>query len=276
MGAAPLFQVDAFCTDAPFSGNPAAVVLLPTTTFPPDDVLLGIAASNNLSETAFFCPDAPEPALRWFTPTVEVDLCGHATLAGGWVALTKLRPEAETITFHSASGPLTVRRGEGEALSLGLPARAPSPVDPPPGAAEALGVVLVDWQQAAKALAVTADAEAVQRADVDLDFIAALPTDGLILTAPGAGDVDFVSRYFAPHAGIDEDPVTGSAHCTLAPYWAGRLDRGGAPLSAHQLSARGGALTCRHLGDRVVLEGRARPFFQGELLDVLDAPTWRA
>jgi PhzF family phenazine biosynthesis protein len=269
--SARLFQVDAFVTDAPFSGNPAAVVLLPTPRWPSDEVLLGIAASNNLSETAYFCPDEPEPRLRWFTPAVEVDLCGHATLASGWVALHHLRPDADAITFHTQSGPLSVRRGGGEALSMALPARPPTPVEPPPSAARALGVELVDWLQAAKALAVTTDAATVRDANVDLAFIAALPTDGLILTARGDDGVDFVSRYFAPHVGIAEDPVTGSAHCTLAPYWAAQLDRGASPLRARQLSARGGDLTCRWDGDRVTLEGRVRPFFAGTLLGALEA-----
>lgn len=266
MSLVQLFQVDAFVTEVPFSGNPAAVVVLPSSAWPDDEVLLGVAASNNLSETAFFCADDEQPRLRWFTPAVEVDLCGHATLASAWVALHRLRPEADAITFHSQSGPLTVRRGESDALSMELPARAPSPTPAPDGAEAALGVKLKGWQQAAKALAITTDAAAVREADVDLAFIAALPTDGLILTAPGEGAVDFVSRYFAPHAGIDEDPVTGSAHCTLAPYWADALGRGEQPLVARQVSTRGGALTCAHRGDRVILQGIARPFFEGRLL----------
>lgn len=264
----PLYQLDAFA-ERPFTGNPAAVV--PLTEWLPDATLQAIALENNLAETAYLVPrdggegdGAVEYELRWFTPAIEVDLCGHATLASAAAVQRWLAPGAETVRFHTRSGLLTVT-GEGAAgglLTMDFPARPPRPLDgaEAEAVAEALGRRPEAVLAADKALAVLADAEAVLAARPDLRKVAALPHDGLIVTGPGR-EQDFVSRYFAPHAGIDEDPVTGSAHCVLAPYWAGRLGR--TALSARQVSARGGDLRLELKGERVSISGRVAPYLEG-------------
>lgn len=259
----PLYQVDAF-TARLFAGNPAAVC--PLDAWLPDAVMQAIAAENNLSETAFFVPKGNEYALRWFTPAVEVDLCGHATLASGHVVLNMLRPQAEAARFHTRSGVLTVTRGTAGRLTMEFPARPPKPVDR--GlvelVADAIGQMPLEVLKADKIMAVLSSAAAVRATAPDFGKIRALEGSGLIITArAGAGErpADFVSRYFAPHAGIDEDPVTGSAHCLLAPYWAGRLRR--SELHALQVSQRGGEIFCTVRGGRVYLSGHAVPFFEG-------------
>lgn len=255
----PIFVVDAF-TDRVFGGNPAAVCPLPHWL---DDAVLGaIAAQNNLSETAFFVAEGSDRfALRWFTPTAEVDLCGHATLASAFV-LTRLMDAAPSITFSTLrAGNLTVQTRD-DALVLDLPARPAEPVEVTPELAGACGEAPVEAWKATKLMAVLENEDAVRRARPKLDTVARLDADGLILTARGSS-VDFVSRYFAPHIGIPEDPVTGSAHCTLTPFWAERL--GKSRLQARQLSARGGELTCELAGNRVLLEGRAALYLRGEI-----------
>lgn len=255
----PIHQIDAFA-DTVFAGNPAAVC--PLEQWPDDATLQAIAAENNLAETAFFVARAGEPGaydLRWFTPTVEVDLCGHATLASAHLVLRRLSPGLEAVRFHTRSGWLTVAR-DGERLTMDFPARAPKPWDDAGAVAAALGVAPAEVWRADKALALLPDEAAVKAVRPNLERVAALAADGLIVTAPGAAH-DFVSRYFAPHAGIPEDPVTGSAHCVLAPFWAARL--GKSSLSARQVSARGGEVGCRVEGERVFLSGRAVGYLEG-------------
>ncbi len=276
----PLYQLDAFA-DRPFAGNPAAVV--PLDRWLPDATLQAIALENNLSETAFLVrregsgDGSADFDLRWFTPAVEVELCGHATLASAAAVQRWLAPEARTIRFHTRSGELTVtgdsRQDEGR-LTMDFPARPPRALDAA-GAravAEALGAEPEAVLAADKALAVLADEAAVRAVAPDLRRVAALPHDGVIVTAAGGGQdrpgPDFVSRYFAPAGGIDEDPVTGSAHCVLAPYWAERLGR--SRLSARQVSARGGDLELALAGERVAISGRVAPYLEG-VIEVPDA-----
>ena len=253
-----LFQIDAF-TSRVFSGNPAAVC--PLESWLDDAVLQAIAAENNLSETAFFVPEGDGFALRWFTPALEVDLCGHATLASGHAVLTILDPTRESVAFSSRSGPLTVSRA-GDSLAMDFPALPPEPCAPPADLVAGLGAqpdaVLVEMDY----LAVFAAEADVAALSPDMAAIARLDRRGVIATAPGES-VDFVSRFFAPRAGIPEDPVTGSAHCLLTPYWAERL--GKERLEARQISARGGALTCELQGARVRIEGRVALYLDGEI-----------
>ena len=264
--------VDAF-TERPFSGNPAAVCLVDS--FPDDSVMLEIARENALSETAFLVPrageldDAPEYELRWFTPRVEVDLCGHATLASAHVIFSKLATTAERVVFHTKSGPLTVLR-DGARLSMDFPARGVAPAEPPAGLAEALGAEPLETFGVADGLVcVLASAEAVRALAPDMTRLGALAVEFVCVTAradAGDAEVDFVSRFFAPKKGVPEDPVTGSAHCALAPLWASRFDK--STLRARQLSERGGEISCEVRGDRVVLTGSAVTVKLGVLLVV--------
>jgi PhzF family phenazine biosynthesis protein len=256
----PIFQIDAFTTRR-FAGNPAAV--LPLDRFPPDAVLQSIAAENNLAETAFVVPDGGDYRIRWFTPTTEVPLCGHATLASAAVVMERLEPERRRVVFHSASGPLTVSRTEAGYV-MDFPARLSTPVAAPPGLAEALGAVPVEVvADAFNYLALLENARAVRELAPDIAVIARMDRSGVIVTAPGDGDYDFVSRYFAPAKGIPEDPVTGGAHCALAPYWGERLNK--TALRAYQASPRGGEILCRWAGDRVELEGACVFYLEGEV-----------
>lgn len=256
----PIFQVDAF-TDRVFGGNPAAVC--PLDTWLPNDTLAAIAAENNLSETAYLVREGPgDYHLRWFTPAVEVELCGHATLASGHVVLGSLDPSLTAVRFSTRSGLLTVSR-DADRYALDLPASRAEPVAPPdPAITTAIGRSPREVLCGRQHVAVLDDEAAVRAIVPDLAVIARLGRDGFIVTAPG-DEVDFVSRFFAPHQGIDEDPVTGSAHCTLAPYWADRLGR--TTLSARQVSARGGDLECTVAGDRVTLRGSCRSFMRGTI-----------
>ncbi|MEM7172763.1 MAG: PhzF family phenazine biosynthesis protein [Pseudomonadota bacterium] len=259
----PLYQVDAFA-DHLFAGNPAAVV--PLTDWLPDRTLQAIAAENNLAETAYIVrQDSGTQAhwgLRWFTPKIEVDLCGHATLASAYVIARHLEPGCDQIRFESRSGPLEVSC-EGEKFTLDFPADPPSEFNDGGGVAEAVGLVpQAVLKGKAKMLAVLENEAAVRAAAPDLAKVKALPSDGLIISAPGAA-CDLVSRYFAPHAGIPEDPVTGSAHCVLAPYWAERF--GKTKLTARQLSERGGALGLELSRDRVLISGRVVPYLEGRI-----------
>lgn len=261
----PLYQVDAFTSRA-FGGNPAAVC--PLDAWLADDLMQAIAAENNLSETAFFVRATSGEGfdLRWFTPAMEVDLCGHATLASAFVLMTELEPSRTSVTFATRSGNLAVVR-DGQLLSLDLPARPPRSVEPPPGLAEALGATPTSVMMARDLMAVFDDAETVRGLRPDIAKIAALDTYAVSVSAPGNGrdaDVDFVSRFFAPRAGIAEDPVTGSAHCSLVPFWAGRLGR--PRLRARQVSARGGELICTVRDQRVELAGHAVLTVKGSFL----------
>ncbi len=256
----PLYQIDAFAERA-FAGNPAAVCPLDR---PLDaDVMQAIAAENNLSETAFVVArGGGEYDLRWFTPATEVDLCGHATLAAAWVLYNIRGETADAVKFHTRSGVLSVGRGLDGLLVMDFPALAAETIDTPPGFADAVGAEPVRFLRAVKNMAVFESEAEVRALRPDFGYIAALDGWGLIVTAPG-DDCDCASRFFAPHVGIDEDPVTGSAHCTIVPYWADRL--GKTDIHARQVSARGGDLYCRHLGPRVEISGRAVLVISGAL-----------
>jgi PhzF family phenazine biosynthesis protein len=255
----PIFQLDAFATQR-FAGNPAAV--MPMASFLADATLQSIAAENNLAETAFLVPDGGDYRLRWFTPTLEVPLCGHATLASAAVVMERLEPRRSQVVFHSASGPLTVRKTD-PGYVMDFPARTSESIVAPTGLAEALGAIPIEVQANSFNYLVTVQSSQVLRSLApDMTGIARLDRGGVIATAVGDGPYDFVSRYFAPAKGIPEDPVTGSAHCMLAPYWAGKL--GKSQFRAFQASSRGGEIVCRLVGDRVELEGCCVFYMEGE------------
>lgn len=254
----PIYKLDAFTSRA-FHGNPAAVC--PLAAWLPDATLQAIAAENNLSETAFYVESRRGYEIRWFTPAQEVDLCGHATLAAGYVILNLLRPGLTQVTFRSKSGPLKVVRA-GKLLALDFPTRAPTRCQPPTGLVEALGKLPDRTLVSRDLLAVFASEEEVRSLQPDFGRLARLNTFAVIATAPGR-EADFVSRFFAPRAGIAEDPVTGSAHCTLVPYWAKRL--GKKRLVARQVSAREGELFCELRGERVLIAGDVVLYLEGTI-----------
>jgi len=257
----PFYHVDAFAS-RPFAGNPAAVC--PLEAWLSDATLQAIAAEHNLSETAFYVARGTHYELRWFTPEVEVDLCGHATVGSAHVIFDVRRENSGTrVTFQSKSGELGVERTleQGSPLyALDFPARPPQPCDAPPGLIAALGATPREVLAARDLLCVFGSEDEVLALKPDFAKIAALDHFAVIVTAPGK-DCDFVSRFFAPAKGINEDPVTGSAHCTLIPYWSARL--GKTELFARQRSQRGGELWCRHRGDRVSIAGRAVLYSEG-------------
>lgn len=255
----PIYQIDAF-TSRLFGGNPAAVVTLDA--WLPDDVMQSIAAENNLAETAFVLPQQTNAPLRWFTPTVEVDLCGHATLATAHVLFAYHYPASQELSFETRSGTLVVRR-HGSKLALDLPSRPGVRVDVTDALADALGARPREAHMARDLLATFDNESAILTMTPDFAKVAALDVFAVIVSAPGS-DVDFVSRFFAPRAGIAEDPVTGSAHSTLVPYWAARLDR--TTLTARQLSSRVGELECELRGDRVIAMGSAVEYLRGEIV----------
>lgn len=254
----PLYQVDAFA-DRLFTGNPAAVVILHE--WLPDPILQSIAAENNLSETAFVVPADGAFGLRWFSPLMEIDLCGHATLAGAHVLFCHGYTTACEVTFRYPGGTLSVTN-DGDRLSLFFPSRPPSPVPPIETLTTALGRAPREWHKARDLMAVFDVPEEIESMKPDFALLAAIDMFAVIVTAPGR-HCDFVSRFFAPRAGIPEDPVTGSAHCTLIPYWSRRL--GKKSLHARQASPRGGELFCEDLGDRVRIAGRAIEYLQGTI-----------
>jgi PhzF family phenazine biosynthesis protein len=293
----PYYEVSAFTTN-PFGGNPAGVC--PLDAWLPDAVLQGIAANNNLAETAFTVPcrepegkdasatqaaaqvPSPQPSprlggereletrggspgsdfeLRWFTPTVEMDLCGHATLAAASVLFAEHGWPGDEIRFHSRSGLLTVSRDQN-LLTLDFPARPPQPVGAPEALIQGLGLAPQEVFRARDYLVVYASEAEVRALKPDFAVLKTLDCLGIIATAPGA-DADFVSRFFAPGAGVNEDPVTGSAHCTLIPFWAQRL--GKTKLFTRQVSQRGGELFCEFVGERVRIGGRAVHYLRGEI-----------
>lgn len=252
------YQVDAF-TDKVFGGNPAAVV--PMTSWPSDSILQAIAEENNLSETAFFVPTENGFKLRWFTPLREVDLCGHATLATAHVIFEILGYSRQTISFVTHSGELIVEKKSNK-LEMNFPACPPKPHQIPDLLVKGLGQQPIEVLAADDYMAIF-DSEATVRAITpDQSLLAKLDLRGVIITAPGI-DVDFVSRFFAPKYGIPEDPVTGSAHCALAPYWASKLGKNS--LSAKQVSKRGGTLNCELNGTRVMISGNAVTFMEAEI-----------
>lgn len=257
----PFFWVDAF-TQRVFSGNPAGVV--PLERWPEDDALLQrIAFENGLAETAFFVPTGSgRYRLRWLTPTAEVDLCGHATLASAFVLFNHLGFSGDRITFDTRSGPLVVSRLAEGTFELDFPARPARVTEPSASLVKGLGVRPAAYAQAQANLAIF-DSEAEVRAlRPDFAELAKLEQYGTIATAPGE-DCDFVSRFFAPRVGVPEDPVTGSAHCVLTPYWANRLNKN--VLHARQVSARGGELRCELAGNRVKMAGNAVLYLKGEI-----------
>jgi PhzF family phenazine biosynthesis protein len=252
----PIYQVDAF-TGRLFAGNPAAVC--PLEEWLEDGVLQAIAAENNLSETAFFVRHGDRYHLRWFTPTLEVDLCGHATLASAYVIFNYLKTTSDAVVFDTRSGELVVGRS-GDLLSMDFPSRPPVECAAPAKLAEALGRRPLATLMSRDLLAVFETEAEVRGLKPDMALLAQIEAFAVIVTAPGS-DADFVSRFFAPRGGVPEDPVTGSAHCTLVPYWSKRL--GKTSLHARQVSPRGGELWCEDRGGRVVIQGRAVPFIEG-------------
>jgi predicted PhzF superfamily epimerase YddE/YHI9 len=256
----PIHHFDAFVTSGVFTGNPAAVCPLPE--WLPDDVMQKIATENNLSETAFFVGGAGVYRIRWFTPLAEIDLCGHATLASAHVVFSKLEPGRTDVRFDSMSGPLAVR-ADGDRLVLDFPSRPAERRPPDPAVAAALGKAPVELLASRDYLAVFGSADEVRALAPDMGRLKALDLKAVVVTAPGSGDVDFVSRFFGPGYGIDEDPVTGSSHTTLIPFWSRRL--GKKRLHARQVSARGGDLVCDDLGERVGIGGRVATYLEGVL-----------
>lgn len=264
----PLYQVDAF-TDTLFSGNPAGVYLADA--FPNDAWMQRLAAEMNLSETAFLVPDGDGAyALRWFTPTHEVDLCGHATLASAHALWTEAGAVEGTLTFDTASGQLTATRSGGGWIELDFPADPPLPADAPSGFLDALGVTDPAYVgRSNRDLFVQVASPAVVDAlEPDLKALSAVDARGIVVTAAAeaSSEADFVSRFFAPAVGVPEDPVTGSAHCALAPFWTERLGR--LRLIGHQTSARGGVVRTAMTAptaDRVTLAGQATTVFRAEM-----------
>jgi PhzF family phenazine biosynthesis protein len=252
----PIYQVDAFASQV-FSGNPAAVC--PLEAWLPDDVMQAIAAENNLAETAFFVRRGDEFDLRWFTPAVEAEMCGHATLGSAYVILNYLEPERREARFHTRSGELIVTR-DGDSYCLDLPAQPPERVDVGADVAAALGAEPIELWRSLYSMAVFSDEAQIANLSPDFGKVAALEKGEIIVTAPGNA-CDFVSRFFAPGVGIPEDPVTGSAHTILAPYWAKRL--GKTHMAARQISRRGGDLAVEVRAGRVLLTGRVAPYLQG-------------
>ena len=253
----PIYQIDEF-TGHLFGGNPAAVC--PLEQWLPDAVMQKIAAENNLSATAFFVPQEGRYQLRWFTPTTDVDLCGHATLAAAYVIAKLLKPDTRHIAFMSKSGSLMVEVS-GELTRLDFPADPPRLIAPPPGLDQVLGLKPREVLAARiRYLPVLASETEVRNLGPNMTALARLDYKGVIVTAAGT-DCDFVSCFFAPRFGLPEDPVTSSAHCVLVPYWAARLGKN--EVHARQLSARGGELFCEERGKRVWMTGRAAKYLEG-------------
>jgi PhzF family phenazine biosynthesis protein len=259
-----IVQVDAF-TNRAFAGNPAAVCVLAQAA--EEKWMRNVAREMNLSETAFLVPDADGFNLRWFTPAVEVELCGHATLASAHVLWEDGHLAAgKQARFHTLSGLLTADR-RGEWIEMDFPAKVAVPADPPAALLPSLGLATASYvgKNAFDYLVEVESEEIVRSLAPDFSALAKLPVRGIVVTARGKGpEYDFVSRFFAPAAGVDEDPVTGSAHTALAPYWGTKL--GKTEMLAYQASARGGVVRVRTLGDRVLLGGQAITVLTGELV----------
>lgn len=254
------YIVDAF-TAKPFGGNPAGVCLVDATLS--DTTMQRIAEENNLSETAFVSPEGEAYNLRWFTPVAEIDLCGHATLATAFVLDTFRTPRRDRYVFHTMSGDLVVT-AKGALLEMDFPSRPPARVDVIPAMAEAIGAEVLEAHRSRDLVLLVDSEETLARLHPDMEKVKALPdTFAVAVTARGTGDADFVSRFFAPGTGIDEDPVTGSSHSSLIPFWAARL--GKREMLARQLSKRGGTLYCRDAGDRVFIGGQARLYLRGSI-----------
>ena len=255
----PLYQFDAF-TRQPFGGNPAAICVLDE--WLDEDVMQHIAAENNVSETAFFVGSKGNYDLRWFTPEVEIDLCGHATLATAHLILNHMEPSISEVRFNTKSGELSVSR-DGDMLSMLFPARPPTPIDVPAGIIEAFKTEPVEVFQSRDMLALFETEKQVRDLSPDFGALAGLESGFAVIVTARGDEVDFVSRFFAPNAGIPEDPVTGSAHCTLIPFWSVRLNK--TRLLAKQVSKRGGDLFCEHLGDQVRISGYVTEYSHGHI-----------
>ncbi|MBW2053575.1 MAG: PhzF family phenazine biosynthesis protein [Deltaproteobacteria bacterium] len=254
----PVYQVDAF-TNKVFSGNPAAVC--PLETWLDDSLLQSIANENNLSETAFFVREEGGYRIRWFTPEVEVDLCGHATLASGFVIFNFFQKQDRLVTFSSKSGKLTVEKKD-DLLALNFPAQPPVLCEAPENLIDGLGKKPLEALSSEDYFVVFSSEEDIIKIRPDFEKLKKIDLRGVIVTAKGK-KADFVSRFFAPRVGVNEDPVTGSAHCALIPYWAKKLNKKN--LHAHQVSSRGGELFCEDLGERVEVGGRAVLFMEGTI-----------
>ncbi|WP_050182085.1 PhzF family phenazine biosynthesis protein [Domibacillus robiginosus] len=252
----PIYQIDAF-TNEQFKGNPAAVC--PLNKWIKDDVMQKIAAENNLSETAFFVKKDKGYELRWFTPKGEIDLCGHATLASAFVICTYLDQKVKDIAFYTKSGLLEVSRDNG-LFTLSFPSREGEKCNAPEALIKGLGKVPVEVYKSRDYMAVFDTEQDILNLELNMDELKKLDAFGVIVTAKGK-EADFVSRFFAPKAGIDEDPVTGSAHCTLIPYWKNKLNK--CKFTAWQLSERGGKLYCADSGETVKMSGEAVSYLEG-------------
>ena len=254
----PIFQIDAF-TNQLFRGNPAAVC--PLSSWLSDDLMQQIAAENNLSETAFFVKNGNTYDLRWFTPNTEVDLCGHATLATAYVLYSELGERSNPIVFNTRSGTLRVHTSEAQ-MTLDFPSQPPTTCKVPQQLLPALGLDTADVFASQDYFVVIESEDKVRSLSPDFSKLLGLPLRGVIVTSIGK-DYDFVSRWFGPNVAVNEDPVTGSAHCALVPFWASRLNK--TSLKAAQLSARGGEVLCRLEGSRVFLTGSAVCYLKGEI-----------
>lgn len=256
----PIYQADAF-TDTLFGGNPAAIC--PLESWLPDNVMQQIAVENNLAETAYFVKNEKGYKLRWFTPEYEIDLCGHATLASAHILFTELGYAGDTIQFETVkAGVLTVKR-DGDKYTMDFPSRPPIHIEIPNGLVEALGDKKpLEILRSRDFFVVYESEDDIHEISPDFFALSKMDTVGVIVTARGK-EVDFVSRFFAPGAGIPEDPVTGSAHCNLIPYWSGKLGKN--KLHAYQLSARKGELWCELAGQRVLISGKAVTYLKGAI-----------
>lgn len=253
-----IFQVDAF-SQTVFGGNPAAVC--PLTEWLSDEQLQNIAAENNLSETAYFVPREGFYELRWFTPQVEVDLCGHATLAAAWVLIHQLADAPDVLRFATRSGELRVTR-QGDELAMDFPAKQSQGCEPPAGMLSALGIEQAEVFSTDDYIVLLEDEAQVAALTPDFARLKGLPKRGIAVTAKSTR-FDFISRWFGPNVGVNEDPVTGSAHTSLAPFWAERL--GKSQLTAEQGGERRGQLRCELKGDRVIISGHAVLYLQGTI-----------
>lgn len=254
----PIYQIDAFAKNA-FEGNPAAIC--PLDTWLPDEVLLSVAEENNLSETAYFIKTNNGYHIRWFTPTTEVDLCGHATLAAAFVIFNELGYKENSISFESKSGILKIEKNN-DLFIMDFPSQPPTTCELPAEIQQAFNVVPTECLKSEDYILVLNNENEVLNAKPKLGLLKNIDRRGVIITAP-SGNYDFVSRFFAPKYGINEDPVTGSAHTQLAPYWANQLNQ--TKLHAKQVSKRGGELICELMGDRVTISGYATKYLQGSI-----------
>jgi PhzF family phenazine biosynthesis protein len=254
----PLYQIDAFSSQI-FSGNPAAVC--PLEQWLEDSIMQAIAQENNLSETAFFVPEGDSYRIRWFTPVAEVDLCGHATLATAFVIFNYFDTLSDHVSFYSKSGELAVVKEE-ELLSMDFPSQPPVVCRAPRALLDGIGKKPLEVLCSEDYVALFLSENDIIELNPDMALLKKLDLRGIIVTAQGK-NVDFVSRFFAPKFGVDEDPVTGSAHCALTPYWANKLNKKN--LHAYQMSQRGGELFCKDCGNRVIISGRAVKFMEGSI-----------